>query len=76
MRIKINDKFAIGGDQNCWEHIAWYIPLQATVNGLVDLSLRCSDAQTLSEALLEVEKLTASLCMALQPMYEVKRRAA
>ena len=56
--------------------ILWYTSLEAAVNGLAGLSLRLSDAQTLSEALLEVERLMASLCKVLQTHYEVRRRAA
>ena len=59
-----------------WPPIAWYTSLEGAVNGLAQLSLRVSDAQTLSEALLEVENLGASLCKALQLDYEVRRRAA
>ena len=54
-----------------WSAIQWYGTLQQAVQGLANRMLMTSDAKTLTGVLGEVEKLTATLCQALQPNFEV-----
>ena len=57
-----------------WESIRWYPSLEMTVNGLGELMVMTSDAQTLTDALLEIEYVSATLCQALHPHYKVTPR--
>lgn len=90
MILPINDQYQIAGDEHCysiqrakirkgnkeWQSFLYYNSLQGAVNGLVELGVRTCDTQTLSEALAEVEKLTATLVHALSPQFEIKHKAA
>ena len=57
-----------------WEPIRWYPTLEMTVNGLGELMVMALDAQTFTDALVEIENVSATLCQALHPHYEVKPR--
>lgn len=57
-----------------WQTILWFASIEQAVHGLANLRLRQSDAQTVAEALHEVNIITAELCGALQPHFEVKVR--
>ena len=52
----------------------WFVNLQQAVQGLAELRLRTSRVQTVADALVEVERITAALCKALQPQFEVRIR--
>ena len=51
--------------------IQWYTSLEQTVKGLGELMVRTSDAQTLTEALEAVERVTTTLGQALAPNFRV-----
>ena len=59
-----------------WETFSWHPTLEGAVNTLADYELRTSGAQSVAEALAEVERIGAMLTRALSPRYEVKERAA
>jgi len=59
-----------------WSAISWHTSPQAAVNSLADRMIRASEAQTLTKALEDVKNVSATLCQALQPTFEVKPRAA
>ncbi len=54
------------------EQFAWFATLTGAANGLADYALRTSDAQTVAEALEEVKRISAALCGALRPTFEVR----
>lgn len=54
-----------------WESISWFTSLESTVNHLGQLMVRTSDAQTLADALKEIEKVTTLLTHALSPKFKV-----
>jgi hypothetical protein len=54
-----------------WKSIKWYGTLQQAVQCLANLMIMSCDAQTLADALVEVENVAATLCQALQPRFEV-----
>lgn len=54
-----------------WESFKWYTSLEDVVNGLGNLMVRTSEAQTLAEALAEVENVSTLLYTALSPQFEV-----
>jgi len=57
-----------------WESISWFTSIEHTVNHLVQMMVRTSDAQTLAEALKEIEKIATKLTHALSPKFEVIRK--
>jgi len=57
--------------QISWQSIAYFGSLQSAVNELAALRLRTSNAQTLADALAEVERVTTSLVHALSPEFDV-----
>ena len=59
-----------------WETFSWHPTLEGAVNSLASYNLRTSGAQSVAEALAEVERIGAMLIRALSPRYEVKERAA
>lgn len=69
-RRKRNDRRA-GTHVAGWDSILWCTTLEEAINSLADLKIRTSDAQTLAEALAEVEKVTATVCQALAPQFKV-----
>lgn len=63
--------YIIKGEE-VWKEIGFhYSSLESCVNGLAQLMLRTSDAETLAEALEEVKRVSDTLSRALSPEYEV-----
>jgi hypothetical protein len=62
------------GSKTCWRGISYHPTLEAAVNSLGRRMVRTSNATTLVEALRAVEDISAKLCQALTPEFEVKRR--
>jgi len=54
-----------------WESVSWFTSLEHTVNHLGQLMVRTSDAKTLAEALIAIEKVTTLLTHALSPKFKV-----
>ena len=85
MIIPIDDEYRIKGDKHSWaiqkgrmregeitwESVSWFTSLESTVNHLGQLMVRTSDAQTLADALKEIEKVTTLLTHALSPKFKV-----
>ena len=79
MFLQIDENHAIKADRHCWqvcearmkngqriwEPFLFYGSLESAIKGLNDLRLRTCDAQTLNEALKELERLSEDLCRAL-----------
>jgi len=57
-----------------WESISWFNSLESTVNHLGNLMVRTSDAKTLAEALIVIEKIATLLTQALTTKFEVTRK--
>jgi hypothetical protein len=57
-----------------WEPVSWHPSLESAVNALSHLMLRTSEARTLADSLMEVDRITTTLCHALSPMFEVRRK--
>ena len=53
-----------------WEAIRWYGTFKQTLNGLGNLMVRTSNAQTLGEALAHVEIVVAKLCQIMPDSFE------
>ena len=87
MNIPINDKYRIASNKHSWaiqkpirrkgkaswESFRWYATAEQTVNGLAELMVRLSKAETLVEAIDEVNRICTELSTALTPKFEVKR---
>ncbi len=58
-----------------WQSIMWFANPQQAVQGLAELRLRTSNVQTVADALVEVKRVVATLCNALQPYFDVRIRA-
>ncbi len=85
MILPIDDEYRIKGDKHSWaiqkgrikkgeitwESISWFSSPEHTVNHLGQLMVRTSDAQTLADALKEIEKVTTLLTHALSPKFKV-----
>ena len=85
MILPIDDEYRIKGDKQSWaiqkgrmregeitwESVSWFTSLESTVNHLGDLMVRTSNAQTLADALKEIEKVTTLLTHALSPKFKV-----
>ena len=85
MILPIDDEYRIKGDKHSWaiqkgrmkqgeitwESVSWFTSLESTVNHLGNLMVRTSDAQTLADALKEIEKVTTLLTHALSPKFKV-----
>ena len=85
MILPIDDDYRIKGDKHSWaiqkgrikkgeitwESISWFTSFEHTVNHLGQLMVRTSDAQTLADALKEIEKVTTLLTHALSPKFKV-----
>ena len=77
MILKINNDYRIESTRYCWavkhrrkskwDVLGYYASLEAALHGLVELRLRLSAAESISEALTEVESLVAALCHGLPP---------
>ena len=88
MILPIDDEYRIKGDKHSWaiqkgrmkkgeitwESISWFTSLESTVNHLGDLMVRTTDAQTLADALKEIEKISTKLSQALTTKFEVTRK--
>lgn len=84
MILPIDDKYRLTSDEACWRieayrssrgwrPIKYYSTLSEAVTGLAHLKLRTSDAQTLADALAEVERISHRISRALEPQYIVER---
>jgi len=85
MILPIDDEYRIKGDKHSWaiqkgrikkgeitwESVSWFTSVESTVNHLGQLMVRTSDAQTLADALKEIEKVTTLLTHALSPKFKV-----
>jgi len=85
MILPIDDEYRIKGDKHSWviqkgrmregeitwESVSWFTSLESTVNHLGNLMVRTSNAQTLADALKEIEKTTTLLTHALSPKFKV-----
>ena len=85
MILPIDDEYRIKGEKHSWaiqkgrikkgeitwESDSWFTSLESTVNHLGQLMVRTSDAQTLADALEEIEKVTTLLTHALSPKFKV-----
>ena len=88
MILPIDDDYRIKGDKHSWaiqkgrmkqgeitwESVSWFNSLESTVNHLGNLMVRTSDAQTLGEALIAVQKIATKLSQALTTKFEVTRK--
>ena len=87
MFLRINNKYAIESNENCWavskrtieskkgrywKQIAWYQTLENAVNGLLQLEIRCLEVDNLNDAIKGVQGLSRELTEALSPKYEIK----
>lgn len=84
MILPIDDTYRIAADAQCWsiqrrkqrkegetwESFKFYTTLDDAVQGLAQLMIRTSDAQTLADALLEAESIATRLSLALSPTVE------
>ena len=57
-----------------WSPITYHQSLQSAINSLAQLMIRTSDAETVAEALKVIDQVTATLCEALEPNYEVIKK--
>ena len=87
MIIPVNEKYRISTDAHCWkidkfrvskgeerwESFKYYGSLEQAVNGLADLMIRASDAETLADAIRDIEAVSHTLCLALTPEYKVTK---
>jgi len=88
MILPIDDKYRIEGDRyswsiqkpkirkghTAWGSINWFTSIEHAVNHLGEMMVRTSDAQTLGEALAEIERVTTLLTHALSMKFEVIRK--
>ena len=88
MIVPIDDEYRIKGDKYSWaiqkgrmkqgeitwESVSWFNSLESTVNHLGDLMVRTSDAQTLGDALIAVDKIATKLSQALTTKFDVIRK--
>ncbi len=88
MILPVDDVYRIMGDKHSWsiqkakmrkseitwQSISWFTSIESTVNNLGQLMVRTSDAKTLAEALVEIEKIATLLTHALSPEFEVTRK--
>jgi len=86
--LPIDDEYRIKGDKHSWviqkgrmregeitwESVSWFTSLESTVNHLGQLMVRTSDAKTLAEALVEIEKIATLFTQALTTKFEVIRK--
>ena len=87
MIIPINDKYRLKSDVNQWaiqnhtptvkepdrwESIKYFHDPSKAITALAHMQIRTSDADTLADALLEVDRVTAELVHALTPVFTVQ----
>ena len=84
MLIQVNDQFRIKSDsvqwmiqkrrtrngKRTWESRLFFPSFQGAVKELGELMVRESEAQTLADALVAIEKIATTLCQALTPHLE------
>ena len=58
-----------------WKPVGYYVTLKDLVRSLSELQLRTSNANTLVEAMVEVNRIGTELVAALSPSFEIKQRA-
>lgn len=89
MILPIDDRYRLNSDERSWQievlgtrqgepswrPIKYYTTLAEAVTGLAHLMVRTSDAQTLADALAEVERISHKLSRALETQYVVERLA-
>lgn len=89
MIIPIDDKYRIAADthswmvqqylgkdksgKDIWQSVAWYSSLKSAVKGLVDRCIRTAEAETVLDAVEEVNAVIERLTKVLQPVVEVRR---
>lgn len=87
MILPIDENYRLAGDIDCWRlekrrirksadawrRIRYYATLSEAVSSLKRLHLPTADAQTLADALAEVERISHELSRALEPPYVVER---
>lgn len=89
MIIPIDDKYRIAADthawmvqqyrgqdkqgKHLWQSVGWYSSLRNAVQGLVDRCVRTSEAETVADALDDINALVSRLTKALEPVVEVRR---
>ena len=87
MNIPINDKYRIASNKHSWaiqkpirrkgkdswESFRWFATAEQAVNGLGELMVRLSKAETLVEAIDDVNRIGTGLSRALTPEFEVRR---
>lgn len=56
-----------------WMSIKWYTSLEGAINGLAQMLIRSSEAESLLDALEDVKSVTAQLSLAFAPMYVLDR---
>ena len=88
MIIPVDGDFRLGSDDRCWrverrihrragdtwEPISWHPSLQEAVQSLAERMIWTSDAEGLTEALEEVNRVTTRLTLALSPTFRVEVR--
>lgn len=55
-----------------WKAISWHSSLQSAVQNLADRMVRASEAQSIAEAIEDVKRVSAELCEALQPRFQIE----
>ena len=60
--------------QEDWKNLAYCAGLEHAVNELAQHRIRTSNAQTLADALAEIENVVTTLTQALTPQFDVKIR--
>ena len=88
--IPINERYRISSDryqwmiqevrtrkgEQVWESKCFFGTFPAAVKGLWELMVRESEAQTLVDALADVEKITTTLSQALTPQFQVIKESS
>ena len=55
-----------------WVSLSWHADLESAVNSLAGLMIRTSNAQTLTDALCEVERVTRTITHAFSTVFELR----
>ena len=86
MRLRLTDEWRIESDPHCWilqkchvtgtgvltwKNKTYHSTLAGAVTHIVELALRDSSAETLAQALAELESLTQALTESLTPHFQV-----
>ena len=88
MKFKINEKYIVKSDNHNWilqvvrsesedngdqYHNYYYNNLNTLINSLIARGIRNSDAETLKDALKDVERIVNDVTKAFEPEFEVRR---